>query len=97
MGQRLGVGDTLGEVFRIYRENAGVLLPVALWLFLIVAIVNGVTEGNFSLFWIGLVVSVAVGTLYQGMVVRLDRPGLDPADDVGRDRPRNPGRAPQRL
>jgi hypothetical protein len=71
MEPRLSVGDTLSEVFRIYREQAGVLLPVAFWLFLIVAIVNGLTEGNISLFWIGLVVSLAVGTLYQGMVVRL--------------------------
>jgi hypothetical protein len=73
MEQKLSVGDSLGEVFRIYREHAGVLLPVAFWLFLIVAIVNGLTEGNFSLFWLGLVVSLAVGTLYQGMVVELVR------------------------
>jgi hypothetical protein len=73
MEQRLSVGDALSEVFRIYREHAGVLLPVAFWLFLIVAVVNGLTEGEFSLFWIGLVVGLAVGTLYQGMVVELVR------------------------
>lgn len=73
MEQRLSVGDTLSEVFRIYREHAGVLLPVAFWLFLIVAVVNGLTEGNLSLFWLGIVVSLAVGTLYQGMVVELVR------------------------
>jgi hypothetical protein len=73
MERRLSVGDTLGEVFRIYREQAGVLLPVAFWLFLIVAIVSGLTEGDFSLFWLALVVSLAVGTLYQGMVVELVR------------------------
>jgi hypothetical protein len=73
MEQRLGVGDALSEVFRVYREQAGVLLPVAFWLFLIVAVVNGLTEGNLSLFWLGIVVSLAVGTLYQGMVVELVR------------------------
>jgi hypothetical protein len=73
MEQRLSVGDALSEVFRIYREQAGVLLPVAFWLFLIVAVVNGLTEGDFSLFWIGVVVGLAVGTLYQGMVVELVR------------------------
>jgi hypothetical protein len=73
MEQRLSVGDALSEVFRIYREQAGVLLPVAFWLFLVVAIVNGLTEGNLSLFWLGIVVSLAVGTLYQGMVVELVR------------------------
>jgi hypothetical protein len=71
MEQRLSVGDALSEVFRIYREQAGVLLPVAFWLFLIVAIVNGLTEDDFSLFWVGLVVSLAVATLYQGTVVEL--------------------------
>jgi hypothetical protein len=73
MEQRLSVGDALSEVFRIYREHAGVLLPVAFWLFLIVAVVNGLTEGSLSLFWLGIVVSLAVGTLYQGMVVELVR------------------------
>jgi len=71
MEPRLSVGDALSEVFRIYREQAGVLLPVAFWLFLIVAVVNGLTEGNLSLFWLGIVASLAVGTLYQGMVVEL--------------------------
>lgn len=71
MERKLGVGATLSEVFDIYRDQAGVLLPVAFWLFLIVAIVNGLTEGHFSLFWLAIVVSLAVGTLYQGMVVEL--------------------------
>lgn len=73
MERKLSVGDALSEVFDIYRDQAGVLLPVAFWLFLIVAIVNGLTEGNLSLFWLGIVVSLAVGTLYQGMVVELVR------------------------
>lgn len=73
MERKLSVGDTLNGVFDIYRDQAGVLLPVAFWLFLVVAIVNGLTEGNLSLFWLGIVVSLAVGTLYQGMVVELVR------------------------
>lgn len=73
MERRLSVGETLSEVFGIYRNQAGVLLPVAFWLFLIVAIVNGLTEGDFSLFWVSLVVGLAVGTLYQGTVVELVR------------------------
>jgi len=71
MERRLSVGETLSEVFDIYRDQAGVLLPVAFWLFLVVAIVNGITEGHLSLFWLSIVVSFAVGTLYQGMVVSL--------------------------
>lgn len=71
MERKLDVGSTLSEVFDTYRDQAGVLLPVAFWLFLIVAIVNGLTAGDFSLFWVALIVSLAVGTLYQGMVVNL--------------------------
>ena len=67
------VGDTLREVFDIYRDHGGVLLPVAFWLFLVVAIVNGLTVGKLSLFWLGPSVSLTVGTLYQGMVVELVR------------------------
>jgi hypothetical protein len=71
MAPKLEVGDTLGEVFRIYREQAGLLLPLAFWLFLIVAIVDALVGDDLSLFWIGLIVSTLVGTLYQGMVVGL--------------------------
>lgn len=71
MVRKLDVGSTLSEVFDTYRDQAGLLLPVAFWLFLVVAVVNGLTAGNLSLFWVGLVVSLAVGTLYQGMVVNL--------------------------
>lgn len=71
MRSQLEVGATLRELFDTYRDQAGVLLPVAFWLFLIVAVVNGLTAGNFSLFWVALVVGLAVGTLYQGMVVNL--------------------------
>ncbi|MGN6215950.1 MAG: hypothetical protein ACTHN7_03200 [Solirubrobacterales bacterium] len=71
MDRKLDVGATLREVFETYRDQAGVLLPVAFWLFLVVAIVNGLTAEHFSLFWVGLIVGLAVGTLYQGMVVGL--------------------------
>lgn len=65
------MGETLGEAFAIYREQAGVLLPVAFWLFLVTAVIEELTLERLSLFWIGIVVSLAVGTLYQGMVVGL--------------------------
>ena len=73
MERKLSVGDVLGETFAIYRDQAGVLLPVAFWLFLAAAIVEALTIDVLSLFWVGLVVSLAVGTLYQGMVVGLVR------------------------
>jgi hypothetical protein len=71
MERKLSVGETLGEAFSIYRDQAGVLLPVAFWLFLAVAVIEALTLEELSLFWIGIVVSLAVGTLYQGMVVGL--------------------------
>lgn len=71
MGDRLDVGDTLREVFDTYREHAGVLLPLAFWLFLFAEIVERLTLDKLSLFWIGAVVNLTVVFLYQGMVVRV--------------------------
>lgn len=73
VNRELSVGETLGEVFSIYREQAGVLLPVAFWLFLVVAIVDGVAGDGPVLLLAALLFSVLVGTLYKGMVVSLVR------------------------
>lgn len=72
MNEKLSVGDTLSEVFSIYRDNAGVLLPIAFWLFLAVAVVSGLLLGS-SLWLLALVLAFqfAVATLYQGTVVEL--------------------------
>jgi hypothetical protein len=71
MPGKLEVGDTLGEAFAIYRDQAGVLLPVAFWLFLAVAIVNGLAGDDLALFPLVVVVSTVAATLYTGMVVNL--------------------------
>jgi hypothetical protein len=73
MNQKLDVGGTLSQIFSTYGAQAGVLLPVAFALFLVVAVVNGIIAGSFILFPLGLAVSVVAGTLYQGMVVGLVR------------------------
>lgn len=73
MSRKLSVGETLSETFSIYGAQAGVLLPVAFWLFLVVAIVDGLTRDSLALLPLTLVVSVVAGTLYQGMVVGLVR------------------------
>ena len=65
MERTLDVGATLSEVFSTYRSQAGVLLPVAFWLFLVVAIVNGLISTNLALFPVALAVSVIAATLYQ--------------------------------
>jgi ABC-type multidrug transport system fused ATPase/permease subunit len=71
MNRKLDVGGTLSQVFNTYGAQAGVLLPLAFGLFLIVAIVQAVLNGSFILFPISLAVAVIAGTLYQGMVVEL--------------------------
>jgi hypothetical protein len=81
MDRKLEVGKTLSDAFAIYRDQAGVLLPVAFWLFLLVAVVEALTGGELALLWIGIVVSLAVSTLYQGMVVGL----VDDVRDGRRD------------
>jgi hypothetical protein len=73
MEREIEVGPTLGTVFQTYRDHAGVLLPIAFWLFLIVAIVNGLAGRSFALFPLVIVVGTIVGTLYQGIVVNLVR------------------------
>lgn len=71
MNRKLDVGGTLSQAFSIYGSQAGVLLPVAFGIFLIVAVINAILAHSFILFPLTLAVSVIAGTLYQGMVVGL--------------------------
>lgn len=72
MNRKLDIGGTLSQIFSTYGSQAGVLLPVAFGLFLIVAVVNGILAGSV-LVLVGFAVSIVAGTLYQGMVVGLVR------------------------
>jgi Uncharacterised protein family (UPF0259) len=71
MNQKLDVGGTLSQIFSTYGAQAGVLLPLAFTLFLVVAVVNAIIAGSFILLPLGLAVSVVAATLYQGAVVGL--------------------------
>jgi hypothetical protein len=73
MKRKLDVGGTLSQIFSTYGDQAGVLLPVAFGLFLLVAVINGIIAGSLILLPLGLAVSVVAATLYQGMVVGLVR------------------------
>jgi ABC-type multidrug transport system fused ATPase/permease subunit len=73
MTKKLDVGGTLSQIFSTYSAQAGVLLPVALAIFAVVAIVNAIIAGSLILLPLGLAVSVVAATLYQGMVVGLVR------------------------
>lgn len=71
MRRELSVGETLREAFSIYRAQAGVLLPIAFWLFLGIAVLEGLTEDDFGWFLAVTVAGLVVAILYQGMVVNL--------------------------
>ncbi|HEY2333696.1 MAG TPA: hypothetical protein VGH58_01640 [Solirubrobacterales bacterium] len=73
MKRKLDVGGTLRQIFSTYGYQAGVLLPLAFGLFLLVAVIDGVLANSLLLISLGLAVSVVAGTLYQGMVVGLVR------------------------
>jgi hypothetical protein len=82
MERKLDVGEALSEVFAIYRENAGVLLPVAFWLFLAVSIVNGFAEDSVALALVGAILTLVAQVLYEGMVVSLVRDVQDGRRDL---------------
>ncbi len=71
MERKLDVGGTLSQAFSVYGSQAGVLLPVAFGLFLVVGVVSGLVAGSLVLVPIGFAVSIVAATLYQGMVVEL--------------------------
>jgi hypothetical protein len=68
----LSPGDVIGRAFAIYRDQIGVLLPAALVLFAINALVGLVFDRGL-LALIGAVVSLVLVILYEGMVVQLVR------------------------
>lgn len=74
MEGKVSVGETFRRTFAIYREQAGVLLPVAFWLFLPLAIAELLAEDSeLSLFLVSFVLGLAVTFLYEGFVVALVR------------------------
>src|SRR5436190_957203 len=98
MNRKLEVGSVLSEVFSIYGAQAGVLLPIAFWLFLAVAIVFGLIAGSLLMLVVAVVISTVASTLYQVVVVELVSDVQDgrrdsPAGDRQRDRQRAAGAA----
>ena len=81
MNRKLDVGSTLSQIFNTYGQQAGVLLPLAFGIFLIVAIITALLSGSFLLSLIAIGVGVIAGTLYQGMVVSLVRDVQDGTRD----------------
>ena len=79
MDAKLDVGRVFEQIFRIYRQQFGLLIGGALALYIPVAIVNGVLydSGGFFLTVIANAIALVVGYLYQGMVVQAARDILD--------------------
>src|ERR1044072_5865758 len=69
---RLSPGDVIGRAFAIYRDQIGVLLPAALVVFAINALVRWVFDDGL-LALVAVVVSLVLSVLYEGMVVQLVR------------------------
>jgi hypothetical protein len=69
---QLSPGDVIGRAFQIYRDQIGVLLPAALVVFAVDAVVRWLLDDGV-LRLVAVVVSLVLGTLYEGMVVQLVR------------------------
>ena len=68
----LSPGDIIGRAFGIYRDQFGVLVPAALVVFAINAVVSWVFDDGL-LALVAAVVSLVLAILYEGMVVQLVR------------------------
>jgi hypothetical protein len=68
----LSPGDIIGRAFGIYRDQIGVLLPAALVVFAINAVVGWVFDSGL-LTLVAALVSLVLAILYDGMVVQLVR------------------------
>ena len=70
--QGVSPGEVIGRAFAIYRDQIGVLLPAALLVFAVDAVISWVfDEGVLTL--VAAVVSIVLAILYEGMVVQLVR------------------------
>ncbi len=79
MDAKLDIGRVFEQIFRIYRQQFGLLIGGALVLFVPVSIVNGILydAGGFFPTVIANAVALVASYLYQGMVVEAARDILD--------------------
>jgi hypothetical protein len=72
---RLDIGGVIGETFRTYGAQAGLILGAAFVIFLPIAIIDGFieNEGGFLLSLVGSVISIVATYWFQGMVVQAVR------------------------
>ena len=79
MRQGLDVGNVLERVFKMYRDQFGLLVPAALVVFVPIAVINGVIlNSDFVLaFLLTAIIGVIGNYLFQGMVVEAARDIID--------------------
>lgn len=85
MSERIDIGAILSRVFQYYREQAGVLLPAALIVFVPIALIAGalVAAGGGIVAILGiLLVSAVANALYQATVVEAVRDIQDGRRDL---------------
>lgn len=70
---RIGVGDTIGEAFDVYRQNFGALFGSALVVFAVVGLIGWLLEltDAWLLGLLAAAIRLAGHSLYTGFVVRL--------------------------
>jgi hypothetical protein len=84
MQQRLDVGAVVRRVFRIYVDQAPVLMPAAAVVFVISGILSAVlVAASPGLGLLGLLISLVATTLFTGMVVELVADVQDGRRDAG--------------
>jgi hypothetical protein len=72
MNNQIDIGRVVSQVFEIYRDQAGVLLPAALVVFVVEGLISGILVAiSFALILVALIVQIVATTLYQGMVVQV--------------------------
>jgi hypothetical protein len=73
MQNQLDIGGVIGRVWRIYVDQAAVLMPAAAVVFVVSGILSSVLAASGSVLGalLGLVVSLLARTLFTGMVVEL--------------------------
>lgn len=73
MGRKLSVGETISEAFATYRDQAGVLLPVAFWVFLVAAAIEALAGEDLALLTAASVFALFLGVIYEGIVIGVVR------------------------
>jgi hypothetical protein len=81
----IDVGAVIRKVFRIYVDEASVLMPAAAVVFVITGVVTAliVATGSGVLVLLALVIDLIAGTLFTGMVVELVADIQDGRRDAG--------------